>query len=627
MVFMDKRCGAWQVGDDRNQGAVEFRIFFPAGAEPGIETIRVAGDFQQPLGGARDWDFGAGLTLVAEPSTPDGTYLSVATGDLPAGFYEYKYLVEFDDGSTRIVTDPCARYGGLADQNSGVVVGGSTPQDNQVRALAGGRRPYGDLTVYEVMIDNFTFEYRGKRAPLRAVVDRLDDLRDLGVTAIEFMPWTAWKNADFDWAYEPFQYFAVEARYANDVDHRTEKLSTLKALISECHDRGIHVIMDGVYNHVSVDFPYKYLYRDPARCPFTKKPFGGSFPGLQDLDFAEPITQQFVFEVCQYWIDVFGIDGIRLDNTVNYYVPGDLHGLPDLLSAVAQYARTRGAQHFSLILEHIDISAAAVTNATDATSFWDNSLFGATFEALWNGRIDSQLLNSLNNRRFLSSEKVPTLYLTNHDHSDAAWRAGARDDVGAVGADGAGNWWTTQPFVIALFTSTAVPLIPNGQEFGEEHFIPENDHGTARRVSARPLRWKYRSDPAGRTLVALYSRLAALRRDHPGLRSPFMYPAQWDTWQTQFDPTGVGVDVDRQLAIYHRWAVLPEGVENLVIVLNFSDHDQLIDVPFPTPGTWDDLLATFAGGPSFSVNVGAARTPVVVGSHWGRILHRLNPTL
>ena len=82
------------------------------------------------------------------------------------------------------------------------------------------------------MIDDFTAEYRRGRAPLAAVVDRLDDLRDLGVTAIEFMPWTAWKNQEFDWGYEPFQYFAVEARYANDLDQAGRE-----ALLAEAADQ------------------------------------------------------------------------------------------------------------------------------------------------------------------------------------------------------------------------------------------------------------------------------------------------------------------------------------------------------------------------------------------------------
>ena len=368
MVFMDERCGAWQIGADRTRGALEFRIFFPAGADPRVTAIRASGDFQHALGG-QDWAFDSGLPLTRQPGDdPRGVFWSARTPvEVPAGFYEYKYQVDFEDGTSRIVTDPCARYSGLSNQNSGVVVGGSSPAENTVRPLVGGRRPLTELTVYELMIDDFTAEYRRQRAPLAAVLDRLDDLNDLGVTAIEFMPWTAWKNQEFDWGYEPLQYFAVESRYADDLDHPAEKISYLKQLVSACHDRGIHVIMDGVFNHVSYDFPYPMLYQDPADCPLTGQ-FGGAFPGLQDLDFYNPITGQLITEACRYWIDEFGIDGIRFDNTVNYLVPGDVRGLPEILSTVADHIAEKGETNFSLTLEHIDVTAAAVTNATAATS-------------------------------------------------------------------------------------------------------------------------------------------------------------------------------------------------------------------------------------------------------------------
>lgn len=52
--YMVERCGAWQVGDDPAGGAVEFRIFIPAGPDPEVEAIRVAGSFQ-------GWDFAGGL--------------------------------------------------------------------------------------------------------------------------------------------------------------------------------------------------------------------------------------------------------------------------------------------------------------------------------------------------------------------------------------------------------------------------------------------------------------------------------------------------------------------------------------------------------------------------------------
>ena len=123
-VYMSERCGAWQIGDDARTGAIQFRIFLPSGTDPHITAIRVAGDFQGQLGGT-DWDFDTGVALVRDTTDPRGDFWTGQTSAvLPAGFYEYKYFVEFSGGATRIVTDPCARYGGLSNQNSGVVIGG-----------------------------------------------------------------------------------------------------------------------------------------------------------------------------------------------------------------------------------------------------------------------------------------------------------------------------------------------------------------------------------------------------------------------------------------------------------------------------------------------------------------------
>lgn len=610
--YMQERCGAWQLGGDENSGEIEFRIFFPPGPDPRISAIRAAGDFQPALGG-QPWDFENGLPLTKSTSDPRGTFWTARTGEaVPAGFYQYKYLVTFSDGSKRKVSDPCARYSGFEHQNAAVVVGGSRPADNVVRPLQGGRASLRDLNLYELMIDDFTDEFRGKRAPMAAVEDKLDYLRDLGFNAILFMPWTAWKHQVFDWGYEPFQYFAVESRYAHDLDRPSEKLSWLKRLISACHDRGIHVIMDGVFNHVSVDFPYAAMYENRDDCPFIGK-FGGTFTGLQDLNFNNACTSEFIASVCRYWIDIFGIDGIRFDNTVNFYVAGDIRGIPELLETIDGWMDEREETNFSLTLEHIDMSAAQIVNDTHATSYWDNSLFGLCFEYLWTERIDQRLLNALNTSRYLDSvEKVPTLYLSNHDHSHVAYRAGARTEEGA-----SGKWFKTQPYVIALFTSTASPLVQHGSEFSEEHFLPEDDHNTGRRVIPRPLRWKMVDDPIGKATLNLYGRMARMRRDHPGLRSTHMYPDYWEEWQTQFNHVGVGVDVDRQLAVYHRWAELEGGaVENFVIALNFSDSAQWVRVPFPTNGRWTDLLS------DFSPVVQDHSLNVSIPSNWGYVFRR-----
>ena len=275
---MAERFGAWQVGDDAAGGQVEFKIFFPDSSlfnpsntkftikvdnndididylkpanygDPEIATIQVVGDFQAELGGT-PWETSSAPQMTRAPH-PEGTQWSFITpSQLPAGFYEYQYFVTYNDGTTRFVSDPCTRYGGSRNlgevdseprnnTNSGIVVGGSR---SSVTPVAGGRKNLRDLRVYEINLDNFTDEFKGVRAPLDAVVDKLDYIQELGFNAVLPMPWTAWPGTDFNWGYEPFLYFAVSYRYANDLNKPEEKLSYLKRFINECHVRGIHVI-------------------------------------------------------------------------------------------------------------------------------------------------------------------------------------------------------------------------------------------------------------------------------------------------------------------------------------------------------------------------------------------------
>jgi pullulanase len=604
--------GAWQVGDDEIAGAVEFKVFFPSGADPHVSSIRVPGSFQSQLGQTNwDWSSAPQLTPSADP---DGTIWSYTTPvPLAAGFYEYKYFVTFDNGESRWVSDPCTRYGGSNNQNAAVAVGGSWPD---VRPIVGGRKPLRDLIVYELHLDDFTAGFRGSRAPMDAALDKLDYLQSLGINAILFMPWTTWQNPDFDWGYTPFQYFAAEYSYINDVTEPAEKLSALRNLINACHDRGIHVIMDGVFNHVHPDFPYQHLYLNRDDCPFTATAFGGTFVGLQDLDFHNRCTQEFVRDVCTYWIGTFDIDGIRFDNTVNYNVPGDPRGIPDLLSDIRAFVEQQGGGNFSLTLEHLSMDAVSLVNGTQATSYWDNSLYQKCFDALWNGFIDPSMLDTLNNQRWLADpSKAPTVYLSNHDHSHVAWQAGASDNRGGF------EWYRAQPYAIALFTAPGVPMLRAGEESAEDHWIPEDDGGTGRRVRPRPIRWQLGDDAVGSIVLRLYRRLCAIRQQYSGLRSTNFYPAQWDANQTTLNSAGFGVDTARQVMLFHRWGQSDAGrLQRFYIVLNFSAQPQWVTVPFPANGPWTDLMANFDG--SWNPIVSNFQLTLQVGSNWGHVFFR-----
>lgn len=635
-MYMTERLGAWQVGDDPERGKIEFKLFLPDRArderqyaatsqdqfgseipdygDPKIASIQVAGDFQHLID-QQDWDFEA-APLMEKQAHPKGWIWRCQTDrELPAGFYQYKYFVTFQNGETRKVGDPCTRYGGSDHQNSALVIGGTDPR---ALPLAGGRKPLRDLVVYELMIDDFTDEYRSARAPIDAVRDRLPYLaRELGVNAILFMPWTAWPGERFNWGYTPYQYFSVEYRYANALDQPAEKLSWLVNLITDCHSLGIHVIMDGVFNHVgdvgaadgvAEGFPYRWLYQNVEACPYVGR-FGGVFPGLTDLDFHNECTQEFIRDVCLYWIDHFNIDGIRFDNTPNFLVANERRGLPRLLDDIRNHLAAQGEDNFSLTLEHLSSDAAAVANSTGAASYWNNELYQRGFDYLWSGRIDSRIMRALDSHAGLDPDKVATVYLSNHDHSHVTWQAGAAENAGGL------RWYRTQPYAIALLTSPGAVLIQNGQEFAEDHWIMEDDQGTGRRVRPRPLRWDFVGDRVGSTMMKLYAKLIALRRTHPALCSNNFYPDRWETWQSQFNPAGYGVDVAKQVVIYHRWAHADDGaLERFIIALNFSNDDQIVDIPFSDDGVWQDVLNDRADSVT-GCRLHDQRLP----SNWGRI--------
>ena len=218
MNYMKEKLGSWQVGNSRTAGKVRFKVFFPDegnGLQHHIKTIQVTGDFQTELGQTA-WDYSNAPSLT-KASHPEGEVWSYETPiNLKAGFYEYKYYVTFNDPSEkpRWVSDPCTRYGGWDNMNAGFVIGGSQPSDNIITPIVGGRLPLCDLIVYEIMIDDFTDEYRGARAPLDAIRDKILYFKKLGINAILFMPWTAWNDSKFNWGYKPSLYFSVCHRYA-----------------------------------------------------------------------------------------------------------------------------------------------------------------------------------------------------------------------------------------------------------------------------------------------------------------------------------------------------------------------------------------------------------------------------
>ncbi len=592
---------------------VSFRLFLPdnavdpaqyeRGGSPRIAKVQVAGDFQSHLLGT-NWDPLSALELERRPHPNGWLYRLDLPVDLPEGFYEYKYFVTFEDDTRRWCSDPCAKYGGSDEnENAGFAIGGNSAA---VRPVA-RPKPLRDLVLYELMIDDFTAEFRAGRAPIDAVRDRIDYLGRLGVNAVEFMPWTAWPGGEFSWGYDPVQFFAVEYRYINDPAEPADKLYRLQCLINALHDRGIHVIMDGVFNHVRAGitpnqgFPYRWLYLNPEDSPYIGNFEGGGF--FEELDYQNGCVEQFVRDVCLYWLEAFQVDGIRFDFTRGFFRKNDPGvGITKLVSDLRAALPPARKDTVAFILEHLPdnrYEAIDDTNQICATACWFDPLMFEAFHWVRNGNLYGDTLRVLDAGRDFAPGKGPCTYVENHDHSNLVHEAGGRH-----------RWFKSQPAAIALLTCPGAPMIHNGQEFGEDYFLPESGNG---RVEPRPLRWATRSpvsgDFAGERLFDVYKRLIEIRRTHPALRTANFFPG------LQNHPDGYGVFPERGLAIYHRWSDGAGGaLERFIIAVNFSDFDQFADIPFPADGNWTDLLNDETAA------VGGFRLQGVrIPSNWGRI--------
>jgi len=616
--------------DLNHTGVANFRLFVPdasldpsqyqRGRLPTIASLQVVGDFQSALG-SQDWTPDPAFALAPAPFTdPEdgitkGWLYELTTPVLPEGFYQYKFLVSFSSGLTRLVCDPCTRYGGAENQNSGFVIGGPT-MDTVPLAHP---RPLQDLVIYELMLDDFTAGFRGNRPPLAAAVSKLDYLQDLGVNAIEFMPWTQWPGTGYSWGYEPQDFLAVAYPYTLNPANDAEKLFLLKRLISECHRRGLHAILDGVFDHVTADaagdgFGYRWLWENPDDSPYCGDFAGAAFG--QDLDYHNRCLLDYVVDVCRYWIDVFCIDGIRFDYTLGFYDPAQPGlGLPPLLARLRAHLAQQGRPDFPLILEHEwDYPAIGVVNTVGATSCWLDPFRGRCRQYLTQRQIQPGIMRLLDAARDFAPGRTAVTYLENHDHESFMLNAGSR-----------GEWWRTQPYAIALLTAAGAPMLHNGQEFAELYPMPEDDSGApadsqdpaVKRVVPRPLRWERTTDGPGTALFAFYQRLIALRRSHAGLTSPNFHPRFWDESNTQPDADGFGINQAQQTVVFHRWGPADDGrLEKFYIVLNFSPWPQSVAVSFPEDDGWVDLLS------GWQPSVQNHWLRFQVGSNWGHVFYK-----
>jgi maltooligosyltrehalose trehalohydrolase len=252
-----------------------------------------------------------GTTRVSMEPLPRGFH--ACTTPKPAVGHRYAYSL--DGGPPR--PDPLSRWQpeGI-EQPSAVWFPGESPwEEGPWQGVA-----RQDLVFYELHVGTFTHE-----GTFDAIVPRLAELRDLGITALELLPIEQFAGAR-GWGYDGVFPFAVQNSYGGP--------EGLRRLVAACHREALAVFLDTVYNHFGPDgnvFPEfgPYLNDD------CKTAWGAAvnFDGR-----GSDVVRAMVLENARMWVRDFRVDGLRLDAADQIFDHSPRH----IVSEIAEVVHTEG---------------------------------------------------------------------------------------------------------------------------------------------------------------------------------------------------------------------------------------------------------------------------------------------
>jgi maltooligosyltrehalose trehalohydrolase len=285
---------------------VKFRVWAPLAKT--VDLVLVDGDRQRPV------------RMAAET----GGYFAHVEPSLPAG---QRYAFSLDGGPAR--QDPCSLHqpAGVPGPSAVVLTQGFKWTDQAWRGV-----PREELVFYELHVGTFTRE-----GTFDAVIPRLRELRELGVTAIEIMP-VAQFPGNRNWGYDGVLLYAAQNSYCGP--------HGLARLVDACHAEGLACFLDVVYNHFGPESNFLHEF-GPYFTDKYKTPWGKAVN--YDDKGCDPV-RDYVLDNARMWLEEFHFDGLRLDAVHAIYDMGAKHILA-ALADVADEAAVRTGRRTHLVAE------------------------------------------------------------------------------------------------------------------------------------------------------------------------------------------------------------------------------------------------------------------------------------
>ena len=367
------------------------------------------------------------------------------------------------------------------------------------------------------------------------------------------------------------------------VDRRLGSNEDFARFVRLCHESGIRVVVDGVFNHTGREFfafrdicekreasPYKDWYRgvnfgwgSPLGDPFSYEAWQGYFE-LPCLNLWNPEVRQYLFDSIRFWVDNFDIDGIRLDcaNVLDF---GFMKELREKTSSMKP--------DFWLMGEVIHGEYSRWVNPEMLHSVTNYELH----KAFYSGHNDHNYFEIAHNvRRLEAVGRSLYTFVDNHDEDRIASKLNNKANL--------------FPVYQLLFTLPGIPSVYYGSEWGIE--------GKRSRTSDEVLRPALCLSDMDEKAPELVSHIAALGKIH----------AENDAFHT---------GSHKELLLTNRQYAFSRSGEHGTVISAVNNDERPASISIPLPCAASDAVSLLSGEIPFSLENG--RLSVTLPANGGAI--------
>jgi maltooligosyltrehalose trehalohydrolase len=537
--------------------------------------------------------------LIPMQKTERGYWRVEASDVLPGAHYRYR----LDNKTER--PDPASRFQPQGVHGPSQVIDHSSFswEDGLWKGMA-----LEQYVIYELHAGTFT-----KQGTFDAIIQHLDYLRDLGITAIELMPIAQFPGTR-NWGYDGVYPYAVQNSYGGP--------DGLKRLVNACHGKRIAVVLDVVYNHLGPEGNYLWDF-GPYFTDKYKTPWGEAINF--DGPYSDEVRHYFIQSALD-WITDYHIDALRVDAIHGIFDFSARHFLQELGEAVHTRAEEFGRK--ILVIPESDLNDARIINPVEQG--------GYGLDAQWNDDFHHCLHTLLTEEKSGYYEDFGTIEQMARAYSDGFVYSGQyslfrkrrhgnssknrpacqfvvfSQNHDQVGNRMQGDRLTSQVSFEqqklaagAVLLSPFIPLLFMGEEYGEpapfQYFVSHGDDNlikavrNGRKEEFRAFGWKDEPpDPQSEetflkskidlelrhhnhhhALFNFYTELLRVRKTITALRTLSKTTMEVRTIET------------KNLLVVRRWS--KDLKSEAILLINFNANDAVFPAPFPG-GQWEKAL-------------------------------------